>query len=150
MPARTTHLTAGILAGVAGLHVAWGLGSAFPWADRQDLADAVVGRGSVPGPLPCAGVAAALLLAASAVEDWPRWSPPRRRLALAGVSGVLGLRGALGLAGKTSVIAPGSDGPRFRRLDRRFYAPLCLGLAVGAFRARRCTGPGAAGVRCDL
>jgi hypothetical protein len=150
MPARTTHLTAGVLAGVAVLHVAWGLGSAFPWIDRQDLAEAVVGRSTVPGPLPCAGVAVALLLAASAVEDRPRWPTPLRRLALVGVAGVLGLRGALGLAGRTSVIAPGSDGPRFRRLDRRLYAPLCLGLAAGAVRARRWTAPGAVGVPCDL
>jgi hypothetical protein len=133
----TSHLTAGVLAGVAGLHVAWGLGSSFPCADREDLADAVIGRSTVPGPLACSGVAAALLLAASAVEDRPRWPPPLRRLALVGASGVLGLRGALGLAGRTSAIAPGSVGPRFRRLDRRFYAPLCLGLAAGAVRARR-------------
>jgi hypothetical protein len=136
MPAGTTHLTAGVLAALAGLHVAWGLGSSFPCADRSDLTEAVVGRSTVPGPLPCAGVAAALLLAASVVEDRPRWPGPLRRLALVGMSGVLGLRGVLGLAGKTSLMAPGSDGRRFRRLDRHFYAPLCLGLAAGAVRSR--------------
>jgi hypothetical protein len=137
MPAGTTHLTAGTLAALAGLHVAWGLGSSFPCADRHDLAEAVIGRGTVPGLLPCAGEAAALLAAASAVEDRPRWPGALRRLALVTVAGVLGCRGALGLAGKTDVMAPGSDGHRFRRLDRHFYAPLCLGLAAGAARARR-------------
>jgi Protein of unknown function (DUF3995) len=150
MPAGTTHLTAGVLGGVAGLHLAWGLGSSFPFTDRQDLAEAVIGRTTVPGPLPCVGVAAALLLATSVIEDRPVWPPPQRRLALVGVTGVLGLRGVLGLAGKTSVVSPGSDARRFRDLDRRFYGPLCVALAVGAFRARRCPGPDAAGVPYDL
>jgi hypothetical protein len=29
------------------------------------------------------------------------------------------------------VLAPGSNSERFVRLDRRIYAPLCLGLSVG-------------------
>jgi hypothetical protein len=130
-----THLTAATLTGLAALHVAWGRGSSFPLADRDDLAEAVVGTSIVPGPLPCFGVAAALLVAASAVQNRPQWPRRPRLLALAGIAGILGGRGLLGLAGKTSVVAPGSNGARFRRLDRRIYAPLCLGLAAGVLSA---------------
>ena len=56
---------------------------------------------------------------------------------MTGIAGVLGGRGVLGLAGRTSVVSPDSDGARFRRLDRRFYAPLCLGLAAGVLWAGR-------------
>jgi hypothetical protein len=144
MRSATTHLTAMTLAALSGLHVAWGRGSAFPWSDRGELAEAVVGTSSVPGTLPCFGVAAALAVATSAVENWPRWPDRLHRLALAGLAAVLGGRGLLGLAGKTNVVSPGSDGARFRRLDRRVYAPLCLGLAAGvagqALPARRSRG----------
>ena len=39
-------------------------------------------------------------------------------------------RGALGLAGRTDVLSPGSVSDNFRRLDRRVYSPLCLTLAA--------------------
>jgi hypothetical protein len=53
--------------------------------------------------------------------------------------GVLAARGILGLAGMTHLISPRSSSPRFRRLDRRVYAPLCLTLAaLAAPAARRC------------
>ena len=58
-------------------------------------------------------------------------APNFRRTAILGVASVLGLRGALGVMGKTEVLAPGSNSERFVRLDRRIYAPLCLGLSVG-------------------
>ena len=58
-------------------------------------------------------------------------APTLRRTTIRGVASVLGLRGALGLMGKTEVLAPGCNSERFVRLDRRIYAPLCLGLSVG-------------------
>jgi hypothetical protein len=137
MRSGSTHLTAATLVGLAALHVAWGRGSSFPLADRDDLAEAVIGTSSVPGPLPCFGVAAALLVTASAVRNQPRWPGRLRRPALAGIAGVLAGRGLLGLAGKTSTVSPASDGAPFRRLDRGLYAPLCLGLAAGVLGAGR-------------
>ena len=137
MRSGATQLTAAALIGLAALHVAWGRGSSFPLHDRDDLAEAVVGTSVVPGPLPCFGVAAALLVAASAVQNRPRWPSRLRHLAMTGIAGVLGGRALLGLAGKTSVVSPGSNGARFRRLDRRLYAPLCLGLAAGVLSAGR-------------
>jgi Protein of unknown function (DUF3995) len=147
---EATHVTALTLIGLAALHVAWGRGSSFPLADRDDLAEAVVGTSIVPGPLPCFGVAAALLVAASAVQNRPQWPTGPRGVALTGIAGVFGGRGLLGLAGKTSVVSPGSDGVPFRRLDRRFYAPLCLGLAAGVLSADRRPEETAAGVPRSL
>src|ERR1035438_9414882 len=112
MRSGTTHLTAATLVGLAALHVAWGQGSSFPLADRDDLAEAVIGTSIVPGRLPCFGVAAALLVASSVVQNRPRWPSRLRRLALAGIAGVFCGRGFLGLVGKTSVVSPGSEGAR--------------------------------------
>jgi hypothetical protein len=101
-------------------------GRRFPLADRDDLAEAVIGTSNVPGPLPFFGVAAALLFASSAVQNRPPWPKRSRRLALGASAGVLGGRDVLGLAGKTSLVSRDSDRARFRRLDRHFYARLCL------------------------
>jgi hypothetical protein len=135
----TKRLTAGALAAIAGLHVAWGRGSPFPFADRDQLADAVIGARRVPSPAACYVVAGALGTAAALVEGAPPLPPELRRVGLLGVAGVLGLRGALGLVGRTDLVSSGSDSPRFRRLDRRLYAPLCVALALGALDARRST-----------
>ena len=53
------------------------------------------------------------------------------------VAAVLGVRGCLGLVGRTDVVAPGSTSAAFRARDRRLYSPLCLALAVGARPAWR-------------
>jgi len=53
-----------------------------------------------------------------------------RRLGAGGVIAVLTTRGAFGLAGRTDLLSPGSTSEDFRRLDRRFYSPLCLALAA--------------------
>jgi hypothetical protein len=138
--AVTKQLTAGTLAAIAGLHVAWGRGSPFPFADRDELADAVIGTRRVPSPSACYGVAGALGAAAALVQGVPAVPRGPRRVGLLGVAGVLGLRGVLGLAGRTDLVSQGSDSPRFRRLDRRLYAPLCVALAFGVLDARRSTG----------
>jgi len=39
------------------------------------------------------------------------------------------------LTGHTDLVAPGELTDQFRRGDRRFYTPLCLGLTAGAVRA---------------
>ena len=40
--------TAAVLFALAGLHVLWGRGSSLPFSDPDELADAVIGRRSVP------------------------------------------------------------------------------------------------------
>ena len=57
---------------LAGLHVLWGLGSTFPFADRDGLNNSVVGRTSTPPPSACFAVAGALTTAACLVADVPR------------------------------------------------------------------------------
>jgi hypothetical protein len=62
---------------------------------------------------------------------------PLPRAASGGVAVVLAIRAAFGFAGRTSVLVPGSDSARFKRMDRCVYAPLCSLLAAGAVRAAR-------------
>ena len=73
-----------------------------------------------------------LTTAAALVAGRPARSPRLRRAGAAGVVAVLATRGALGLAGRTDLAVPTATSPRFRRLDRRVYAPLCLALAAAA------------------
>jgi hypothetical protein len=126
----SARVAAAALGGLAVLHAAWGLGAAWPFDDRQALADAVIGRDEVPPPAACWAVAAALGTAAVLVAGRPRRVPRVRRAAVAAVAAVLSGRGLLGLAGRTDTVSPGSSSPRFRRLDRRVYSPLCLALAA--------------------
>jgi hypothetical protein len=53
MSGPTDGVTATALVMLAALHVAWGRGSAVPFADREQLADAVIGRRTVPEPVAC-------------------------------------------------------------------------------------------------
>jgi hypothetical protein len=154
---RAGALTASMaLFGLAGLHAAWGAGCAWPAADRQSLADAVIGArpgtgtgsqdSGMPGPAACFAVSGALAAAGALVAGWParRW-PRLHRLGTRGVAGILASRGTLGLTGQTSVISPASESERFLRLDRRVYSPACLVLAALSTLALPRRTPDAAG-----
>ena len=127
----TARLTACVLTALSALHLAWAFGSSLPFRSRAELADAVVGTSEVPPPAACLAVAGALAATAALVADVVPVAPSVRRTAIRGVASVLGFRGALGLMGKTEVLAPGSNSERFVRLDRRIYAPLCMILSIG-------------------
>jgi Protein of unknown function (DUF3995) len=131
----TNRLTSAALIGLAGLHVAWGLGSALPFAERGQLADSVVGTKEVPPPLACFTVAAALAAGSALVLNVPMLPSSLRRSGLIAMAGAFGVRAILGFAGNTDVILPGSTSDRFVSLDRQFYAPLCVGLAIGSLTA---------------
>lgn len=135
MSRRSGRAAAVTMVGIAGLHVAWGLGSSYPFATRDELADKVIGSGRVPPPAACHAVASALLVAAGLAADVPVGSPLLRRIGRVGVATVLGARGTLGLVGRTDLVSPGSSSPAFRRMDRRVYAPLCLALAAATVSA---------------
>jgi len=124
------RMAAVALLGLAGLHVAWGLGSTWPLADHAAFADAVVGRREVPSSVASFAVASALGTASALAAGRPRRATTLRRLGVGGVVATLALRGALGVAGRTDLVSPGSASPRFRALDRRLYGPLCLALAA--------------------
>jgi len=127
----TRTAAAGLLA-IGGLHVIWATGSSWPMRDRRLLTDTVVGSegDDPPPPAACLAVAGLLGAAAALVDGHPRRLPALSRTGAAGVVSVLATRGALGLAGRTDLISPGSVSDRFRRLDRRIYSPLCLTLAA--------------------
>jgi hypothetical protein len=135
------RLTGAVLAALAVLHLAWGVGSAFPFRSRRDLADAVVGSSRVPPPTACIAVAAALATGTALVVNVIPLPPPVRRASLVGMAAIFGARSALGFSGKTALVSPGSDSERFIRLDQRIYAPICLGLSVGSVvsMGRPCT-----------
>ena len=135
MARPTGYAASVVLAGIAGLHVAWGRRSSFPFESRSALADVVVGARHVPPPAACYAVAAALAVASGLSADLPVGSPSLRRAGRTGVAVVLAVRGLIGLVGRTDLMSPGSSLPRFRRLDRRVYAPLCLLLSAGVATA---------------
>jgi hypothetical protein len=130
-------LTSAALAGIGSLHIAWGLGSSFPFRTRTELADAVIGSDAVPSAAACHAVAVALFVASGLVADVPIGPRLLRRVGRTVVAGVLAVRGVAGLMGRADLLSPGSVSTRFRTLDRRFYSPLCLILAVGAASAPR-------------
>ena len=128
----TTRLLSSVLATLAVLHALWGLGSAFPFRTRRDLADVVIGSSTVPPSLACFAVAGALATGAVVVRNVIPVPPRERRLFLCGMGALFGIRSALGFLGKTALVSPGSDSERFVRLDRRIYAPTCRGLAIAS------------------
>jgi hypothetical protein len=119
------------------LHLVWATGSSWPLPDTDEWAGAVSGRppGQNPGPVACVTVAALLGTAAALVGGHPRSRPGVSRLGSAGVVATFMLRGALGLAGRTDLVSPGSTSARFRAADRRLYGPLCLAIAATALPA---------------
>jgi hypothetical protein len=127
--------TAAALAGIAVLHVAWGRGSTFPFASRKQLNDTVIGRQATPSPVACYGVAGLLAAASALVAGLPARHSLLRRAGVCTVTGALGARAALGFAGKTDVVSPGSVSDHFRQMDRRVFSPLCLALAIGAAKS---------------
>jgi hypothetical protein len=128
-------LTATALLAIAGLHVMWGLGSAFPFRSREQLADSVVGRSEVPPLGACMAVASALALAAVLVTGVVPLPRRLRTIALRTVASILVTRGVAGAVGQTAALSPGSDSDTFQRLDKKIYAPLCLWLAAGVRRS---------------
>ncbi len=128
----TTIATAIALTGIGALHVAWGLGSSFPFRDRAALADTVVGSNAVPGRRSSFAVAGLLGLAAGLVADVLPVPSRLRRVGVGGVATVLATRAAFGFAGRTERLVPGSNSPRFVAADRRVFSPLCAALAAGA------------------
>lgn len=129
---RAAIVTSVGLGALAALHGAWGLGSSFPCRDRSSLADTVAGTGHMPGRVECGAVAGLLASAAVLVAGLLPVRAGVRRVGVVAVVATLGVRGVAGLAGRTDLLVPWSPSERFVRLDRRYYGPLCVALAVGA------------------
>ncbi|MEU6237016.1 DUF3995 domain-containing protein [Kitasatospora sp. NPDC047058] len=146
----TGAAVAGVLAATGALHAVWAV---TPWPLRtpEEFADTVVGTGDgVPPAAACVAVAGLLGSAAYLVGAeagvLPAAGPARvRRHGVRAVAGVMLARGAGGLVVFGGGLAARSE--RFRRLDTRYYSPLCLALGAGAAVVaaagrRRSGGPG--------
>lgn len=122
-------LTATVLLLIGALHVVWTF-SPWPLRTREDFARRVVDVPVDKLPTPGMTLMVALLLgvagyliaarAGLVAMPGPTWIPAA---GAGGVAAVLLLRGAAGL-----VMSFRRD-TEFARLDRRYYSPLCLGLA---------------------
>lgn len=135
--ATITAATSGALFGAAALHVAWGLGSDFPFRSSSSDAfvDKVVGSTRRPARRECFAVAVALGVAGAVVAVPTRNSVHRATLDL--LAGAFGVRAALGLSGYTRVLGLGGRSRAFRSLDRYLYAPVCAAIATGIITTRR-------------
>jgi Protein of unknown function (DUF3995) len=123
------------LAAIALLHLAWGLGSAFPCKDRTRLAQTVIGRRGEAGMPPDASslcVGSAIFLAAL----WPLmmqgWIFTFVPAALQGfgalvLTAVFIGRGIVGLTPWFRRLLPEEP---FVTLNRNYYCPLCIALGL--------------------
>jgi TRAP-type C4-dicarboxylate transport system permease large subunit len=127
---------AAVLAAIASLHAAWGLGYHWPSESEQALVRAAVGTsGATRMPPPAACFVVAALLAGVSVwplfavgllnEAWPRWLTLLAGAAIAMVFIARGVAGYLPAWRRLHSAEP------FATLDRRYYAPLCLVLGSG-------------------
>src|SRR5215210_6318530 len=122
---------------IGALHAMWGRGSTFPFSDRDRLNDAVIGRDATPSPSACYAVAGLLTTASALVAGLPTRRNRMRRLGVRVVCVVLAVRAALGFAGKTALVSPGSVSPKFMEMDKRVLSPLCAALSLGAAASLR-------------
>lgn len=132
------RVAAGAFTALGALHVLWATGSSWPASDAGTISGRS-GAGASPGPVACLAVAGLLGTAAALVTGHPRGRVSRA--GSAGVTATFALRGALGIAGRTDLLSPGSTSARFRALDRRFYGPSCLILAALSAPAVAAQGP---------
>lgn len=127
------------LTGVAIIHAAWGMGSAWPFANGEDLARNVVGdRSYMPPPWMSHGVAglilfAVLLLLAAADVIGAPVSDTLVNVGAYGVVAVLAVRGIGGLVMSIYLYFAQGDRTPFVRNDIRFFSPLVTVLAVLAY-----------------
>lgn len=125
-----------VLAGIAVLHIYWGIGGRWPGTDEESCARAVVGfRGVRKMPPPPAAFAVALALFAAAwialaLEGRVSWPLSPSLLALAGLAAgaVFLARGVAGFTPAWRRLAPELP---FARNDVRYFSPLCLLLGTG-------------------
>jgi TRAP-type C4-dicarboxylate transport system permease large subunit len=125
-----------VLAAIAVLHAACGLGSHWPCESEESL---VATAGGTPGakrmypPSACftvaamlAGVSAWPLFAAGILPAaWPGW------LTLLAGAGIAAVFTARGIAGYVPAWRRMHSAEPFATLDRRIYAPLCFALGAG-------------------
>jgi hypothetical protein len=117
-----------VLLVLAAIHMLWGFGYWFPYREEERLVAAVVGTRDVtrmPGPIPCGLVSGSLVMLL--IVLWGREHPAQDWIVF-GAAVVLTVRGAVTYLGFWRYMTPQEP---FASYDRRYYAPLCLALALG-------------------
>jgi hypothetical protein len=124
-----------VLTAIAVIHAAWGAGTRWPRKTEAELVTAVIGhkRDTMPSPSQCylaalaifTPGAIALMLAGFVQTPRPPWLV---LLAGAGAALVFAGRGIAGYVPAWRALHPREP---FASLDRHYYSPLCLLLAVG-------------------
>lgn len=131
-----TAILAAIAAAIIGaLHLLWAFGIWWPVREERALARTVAGFKGIDAMPPraaslavaiatCGLALLAIVLARIVATSLPDWL-----VATAGIaaSGILLARGAIGFTARWAAITPEQP---FRRLDRRYYSPLCLALGA--------------------
>lgn len=124
----------GVLAIIAALHFLWASGSTWPFGTQEQFVRSAIGMDSptaMPGTVLTVAVATLILLAGT-LALWgaalinlplPEWSKPLFLWTLFTVFLLRGLS-AYALPNLTRTES-------FKKLDRQYYAPLCLVLAGG-------------------
>ncbi|MFJ6616299.1 DUF3995 domain-containing protein [Kitasatospora sp. NPDC091335] len=135
----TGGVVAAALAATGVLHAVWAV-TPWPFGSAEEFADSVVGQGDgVPPAAACLAVAGALgagaYLVGSEAGVLPAVGP--RRLRRAGVRTVAGVLLARGVAGPVLFGRVDERSERFRRLNARYYSPLCVALGAGAAAVAR-------------
>lgn len=123
--------TALILLLIAAIHMAWGFGVTWPEADGRALARRVAGFKGItrmPGPASCFAVGIALAAAALILLEPIPLPAALRLLTLSLLATVFAFRGVLAYHPRWRALTPELP---FAQLDRRFYGPLCLVIALG-------------------
>jgi hypothetical protein len=128
-----------VLIGLAVLHAYWGFGGRWPGHDDASMVERVVGRTKemrAPRPRACFMVAAALLAAAilAGVHSTGGLNGAAALLATVGFWSAAALFLLRGLAGFVPAVFRYAEGTPFHRLNRIYYSPLCLLIAI-AFMA---------------
>jgi hypothetical protein len=124
-----------ILAFIAALHVAWGFGVRFPARDERSLVALVIGatgKTKMPSLAECLAAAAAIFaagLVALAVGGILPVPAPRFLVTLAG-AGVTAVFAGRGIAAYVPAWRSRFRQQPFASMDRSYYGPLCLVLAV--------------------
>ncbi|USG61078.1 DUF3995 domain-containing protein [Sneathiella marina] len=128
-------ITALILCLIAAIHAIWGLGFTWPEKDSRSLARRVAGfKGiqAMPSPAACFAVATFLIFAAVLIVMAIGFIDPvlpmiALKLILAGLAAGFCMRGLFSFLPFWRRLTPEQP---FARLDRHFYGPLCLCLAL--------------------
>lgn len=120
----------------------WAGGSSWPAADREQLADLVVGRRPFPGTGATSavtvllGAATAVTAVRSGLLPFPGGRSARPvSVSAKAVVATLVTRGAVGLV--VTGLGLGQATPEFRRWDLRLYSPGCLALGLAVALASR-------------